>query len=184
MSNRVIGTSAMLGFGLGAIKEQFNSPSSKNGGDSSSSGFKGFVDRAKSIINPGMNLSNEKDYNGNTNPIRNVISKESANTQANATLGNRAMQNNSINNHNLSSKSVVGKVAKGGYKAAKTYLEVGAKMAEGDFSSYQYKSKNKNLNKNTFANNNRFNETEFINQTNLNQNNIEKNSGDINEPKR
>ena len=33
------------------------------------------LSRAKSIINPSMNLSNEKDYNGNTNPIRKVIIK-------------------------------------------------------------------------------------------------------------
>lgn len=181
ISNRVLGTSAMLGFGLGAIKEQFNSPASKNSGDGSSSGFKGFVNRAKSIINPSMNLSSEKDYNGNTNPIRNVIPNESTNTTLD---NNKAIRNSNLNNENSSSKSMVGKVAKGGYKAAKTYLEVGAKMAEGDFSSYQYKSKNKNLNKNTFANNNRFNETEFINQNNLNENNIAKNAGDINEPKR
>ena len=73
MTNRVIGTGAMLGFGVNAIKEQFKTPtsSSNNGNnDNSSGGLKGFVDRAKSVISPGMNLSDEKDYNGNINPIR------------------------------------------------------------------------------------------------------------------
>ena len=48
----------MLGFGLGAIKEQFKTPdipskSSNNGADNNSNnGLKGIISRAKSFINP------------------------------------------------------------------------------------------------------------------------------------
>ena len=96
MSNRVIGMGAMLGFGLGAIKEQFKTPKQniKDVGNTNT-GFKGFVDRAKSIISPGMNLSSEEDYNGNINPIRNVIPKETPNTNTEKQV------NNVINNSKL-----------------------------------------------------------------------------------
>lgn len=84
MTNRVVGMGAMLGFGLGAIKEQFNTPSSNNNrGNENNSGLKGFVNRAKSIVNPSMNLSPEKDYNGNINPIRTVLPKENTGTNTN-----------------------------------------------------------------------------------------------------
>ena len=87
---------AMLGFGLGAIKEQFKTPKQniKDVGNTNT-GFKGFVDRAKSIISPGMNLSSEEDYNGNINPIRNVIPKETPNTNTEKQV------NNVINNSKL-----------------------------------------------------------------------------------
>ena len=81
MTGRVLGMGAMMGFGLGAIKEQFNSPSPNiktgNSNDGNAGGgFKGFISRAKAVVNPSINLSAEKDYNGNINPIRNVIPNE------------------------------------------------------------------------------------------------------------
>lgn len=182
MTNRVVGMGAMLGFGLGAIKEQFNTPSSNNNrGNENNSGLKGFVNRAKSIVNPSMNLSPEKDYNGNINPIRTVLPKENTGTNANNVNNNISIPtSNGKNTENISNgtvntpKSVVGKVAKTGFNATKTYLSVGAKMAEGDFSSY--KGNNKQTNKKY-----NYQNVEYM-QKLTNENNIRK-LGDQNEPK-
>jgi len=163
MTGRVMGMGAMLGFGLGSIKEQFNTPTNKNGTDNSSGGLKGFVNRAKSVISPSMNLSAERDYSGNINPIRDVIPKEKS---SNLTT---------VPNENQSSpKTIIGKVAKTGFNATKTYLSIGAKMAEGDFSKSPYKSNNKNVRKNNFQN------TEHINNIATQNNALEK-LGDENE---
>lgn len=181
MTGRVMGMGAMLGFGLGAIKEQFNSPTEKiknyNGNDNNSSGgLKGFVSRAKSVINPSMNLSDEKDYNGNVNPIRNVLPKEK--TTNSTTYNKNTNENVSNNNTNKTTmKSVIGKVAKTGVNATKTYLEVGAKMAEGDFNKFSYtpyKTKQNN-------GKSKLNSTEYINK--VTTNNEIKKLGDTNEPK-
>lgn len=181
MTNRVTGMGAMLGFGVGAIKEQFNSPSRniKNGSsndDNSSNGLKGFVSRAKSIINPNISLSNEKDYNGNINPIRSVLSNEKT---ANNTTHNKNTNENVSNTNKTTMKSVVGKVAKTGFNATKAYLDIGAKMAEGDFNKSSYKNNNNN-----FKNNN-FQSTEYLNKVAENKvnDNILKKLGDSNEPK-
>lgn len=182
MTNRVIGMGAMLGFGLGAIKEQFNSPSSNNNnGNGNNGGLKGFIDRAKSVVNPSMNLSPEKDYNGNVNPIRTVLPKENTNTNTNNVNNNISIPTSngknkeSISNGTASTpKSVVGKVAKAGFNATKTYLSVGAKMAEGDFSSYKGNSKQTNKKYN-------YQNVEYM-QKLTNENNIRK-LGDQNEPK-
>ena len=153
MSNRVIGMGAMLGFGLGAIKEQFKTPKQNtNDTDNTNTGFKGFVDRAKSIISPGMNLSSEKDYNGNVNPIRNVLPKEMPNT-------NTEKQANNVNNSSKLNtvKSITGTTIKTGAKATKSYLELGAKMVEGDFQRNPYKinynNSRKELNNTEYMNN-------------------------------
>lgn len=185
MTNRVIGMGAMLGFGLGAIKEQFNSPSSNNNnGKGNNSGLKGFIDRAKSVVNPSMNLSPEKDYNGNVNPIRTVLPKENTNTNTNNVNNNISIPTSngknteSISNGTASTpKSVVGKVAKTGFQATKVYLSVGAKMAEGDFSSY--KGSNKQMSKKS-----NYQNVEYMQniQKLTNENNIRK-LGDQNEPK-
>ena len=180
MTNRVVGMGAMLGFGLGAIKEQFNSPTSnKNGGKSNSSGgFKGFIDRAKAFVNPTMNLSDEKDYNGNVNPIRTVVPKEKTNNNVSIPTSNGANKESLSNEIQATPKSVVGKVAKTGFNATKAYLSMGAKMAEGDFSKSPYKSNNRsnvNVRKANFQN------TEYMNKI-ANNNEIKK-LGDENEPK-
>lgn len=182
MTNRVVGMGAMLGFGLGAIKEQFNTPSSNNNrGNENNSGLKGFVNRAKSIVNPSMNLSPEKDYNGNINPIRTVLPKENTGTNTNNVNNNISIPtSNGKNTENISNgtvntqKSVVGKVAKTGFNATKAYLSVGAKMAEGDFSSYKGNSKQTNKKYN-------YQNVEYM-QKLTNENNIRK-LGDQNEPK-
>ena len=180
MTGRVLGMGAMLGFGLGAIKEQFNSPSSNiktgnSNNDNSNGSLKGFISRAKSVISPGMNLSDEKDYNGNINPIRNVIPKEKQNTNVSIPTSNGTNKVNMSNGNTNTPKSVVGKVAKTGFNATKAYLSMGAKMAEGDFSKSPYKNNNHNVRKNNFQN------TEYINKV-ANNNDIKK-LGDDNEHK-
>lgn len=181
MTNRVVGMGAMLGFGMGAVKEQFNIPSNNNNyngnSNSSSSGFKGFIDRAKSVINPTMNLSDEKDYNGNVNPIRNVIQKQNSNTNINnngtnhissSTMNEPIKEYNSNENSN-SNKAMISKVAKTGFKATKAYLSMGAKMVEGDFSISPYNRSTQNNRKTNYQN------TEYTNSS--------KELGDKDEPK-
>ena len=165
MTNRVLGTGAMLGFGLGAIKEQFKTPdipskSSNNGTDNNSNnGLKGIISRAKSFINPVTNLSDEKDYNGNINPIRDVITPTKENKQENVTMPKSEMNNkNNMSNGKITPKAIVKNVANVGLKGTKAYLSVGAKMAEGDFSSYKYKKQTSYNNKNKSMQN-----TEYLN---------------------
>lgn len=186
MTNRVVGMGAMLGFGLGAIKEQFNTPSSNNNnGNNSNGGFKGFIDRAKSVVSPSMNLSPETDYNGNTNPIRTVLPKEKATNTSNINNNISIPTSNGKNTNNISNetsttpKSVAGKVAKTGFKATKAYLSMGAKMAEGDFSVSPYKNSNKQVHRNSNAQNVEYmqNMQKFENENNA------KKLGDQHEPK-
>lgn len=183
MTGRVLGMGAMMGFGLGAIKEQFNSPSSNiktgNSNDGNTGGgFKGFISRAKAVVNPSMNLSAEKDYNGNINPIRNVIPNEKSSKVITNNIpiptSNGKNTENISNGSTNSPKSVVGKVAKTGFNATKVYLGMGARMTEGDFSKSNYKSNN-NIRKNSFQN------TEYIEKVS-NNNEIQK-LGDENGPK-
>ena len=173
MSNRVIGMGAMLGFGLGAIKEQFKTPKT-NTKDASetNTGFKGFIDRAKSIVSPGMNLSSEKDYNGNVNPIRDVLTKEKEFPNVNT----EKQANNVSNNNKFNTvKSITGATIKTGAKATKNYLELGAKMVEGDFQKNPYKIKYNNSKR-------ELNNTEYMNRiANVKNNEIIK-KGDDNEP--
>ena len=183
MTNRVIGMGAMLGFGVNAIKEQFNTPRANNGEGGNNGGLKGFIDRAKSIVNPGMNLSPETDYNGNTNPIRTVLPKENSSSSTNNNISiptSNGKNTDSISNGTISTpKSVAGKVAKTGFKATKAYLSMGAKMAEGDFSMSPYKSSNKQVNRNSNAQN-----VEYMqNMQKLANENNSKKLGDQNEPK-
>ena len=174
MTGRVMGMGAMLGFGIGAIKEQFNTPTNKLGNsnaDNSAGGLKGFVNRAKSIISPSINLSAEKDYSGNINPIRDVVPQQKNIAIPTSNVSNKENISNGNQNHN---KSIVGKVAQTGLNATKTYLSIGAKMAEGDFSKSPYKSNNQNVRKNNFQN------TEYINNMAIQNNTLEK-IGDENE---
>lgn len=172
MTNRVIGMGAMMGFGLGAIKEQFKTPTSSNNignsnVDNSGGGLKGFISRAKSVIHPSINLSPETDYSGNVNPIRNVLPKQDINNV-------QKLNDSNLSNGNKSTaKSVATGIAKGTFNATKTYLGIGAKMAEGDFNNNSYKS-NSHTRKNNFQN------TEYINKIATNNNEIKK-LGDENE---
>lgn len=118
-----------IGYGISAIKEQFKTPrgdinnspnavaSYMQGNDNQTQG--NFVSRIKNFVNPQMSLSSEKDYNGNINPIRDVITNENKinNTegQANTSIGNK-----------------IGNTLKTGAKATGAYLSLGRRMVEGD----------------------------------------------------
>ena len=151
MTNRVVGAGTMLGFGLGAIKEQFKTPNiskNENNSNNSGGGLKGFVSRAKSVINPSMNLSDEKDYDGNVNPITTVIKKQNDDKKSITPMYN--IENKTGTNESPSintPKSVVGKVAKVGFNATKTYLGIGASLVEGDFKKTNYRSNISDSNK-------------------------------------
>lgn len=178
MTNRVIGMGAMAGFGLAAIKEQFKTPSTENNngntnGNNSGSGLQGLVSRAKAIVNPTMNLSAEKDYNGNVNPIRDVISKEK--NTVSIPKSNGESKNNLSNGNKISPKSVATNIVKGGAKATTAYLGVGAKMAEGNFDSYSHRNNIKR--KNNFQN------TEYVNKLANDKAENQKYGGDSNEHK-
>ena len=126
-----------IGYGISAIKEQFktpvgdsNSTASNMQGQGNNGQQQSFVSRVKNFVNPQMNLSAEKDYNGNVNPIRDVIpnakSKEDTNTkQEKANTG--ASKGSKI-------ASVLKTGAKGTAKAAGAYLSMGRRMVEGDAS--------------------------------------------------
>ena len=178
MTNRVIGMGAMAGFGLAAIKEQFKTPSTENNngntnGNNSGSGLQGLVSRAKAIVNPTMNLSAEKDYNGNVNPIRDVISKEK--NTVSIPKSNGESKNSLSNGNKISPKSVATNIVKGGAKATTAYLGVGAKMAEGNFDSYSHRNNIKR--KNNFQN------TEYVNKLANDKAENQKYGGDSNEHK-
>ena len=178
MTNRVIGMGAMAGFGLAAIKEQFKTPSTENNngntnGNNSGSGLQGLVSRAKAIVNPTMNLSAEKDYNGNVNPIRDVISKEK--NTVSIPKSNGESKNNLSNGNKISPKSVATNIVKGGAKATTAYLGIGAKMAEGNFDSYSHRNNLKR--KNNFQN------TEYVNKLANDKAENQKYGGDSNEHK-
>lgn len=180
MTGRAMGMGAMLGFGLGAIKEQFKTPTTSNSSnnvgdnDNSGGGLKGFVSRAKAVINPTMNLSDETDYNGNTNPIRNVLPKQKENNQVTIQKSNGENKTGINNGNKITPKNVVTGIAKNGYRATKAYLKVGANLAEGNFDSNSYKS-NKHK-KNSIQN------TEYINKVANDKASIKK-LGDENAPK-
>jgi hypothetical protein len=177
MTGRAMGMGAMFGYGIGAIKEQFKSPqtnsnieNSISSNNNSNSGLSGFLGKVKSVVSPNMNLSDSTDYNGNVNPIRDVIEKKkpTINTQTNTTIQNKKLSNKE--NSNQMSKGTIEKartitssVAKTGYQAGKTYLKVGANMAEGNFNVNQnfYKQ---NTRKNNFKKT--LNNTEYLNTTN------------------
>mgnify|MGYP004663791077 CR=1 FL=1 len=144
-----------IGYSINAIKTQFTNPNSSNF-EGRSSGFMGIV---KNFISPQMNLSAEKDYNGNNNPIRNVVDSNNitTNNTTNASNKNQVVSNVSNNNINNSSKAM--RFATGAYQATKGYLKLGANMAEGNF----------NINKpNKYSNNVKSNST-IVAERNINE---------------
>lgn len=178
MTNRGLGMGAAIGYSLGTIKEQFTTPQNNNIGNinnnvntqNSSNGFRGIVSRAKNIINPTANLTAGKDYNGNINPIRDVVSKPKENSPISTAKSDNLRRENLSNSSNTN--SMAKKVVATGFNATKSYLSVGAKMAEGNF--------NKNEKKNTNRVKNNIQHTEYINK--VASNNTEKqNLGDENE---
>ena len=122
-----------IGYGISAIKEQFKTP----GGDSNStaSNMQGnnnqtqgnFVSRVKNFVSPQMNLSAEKDFNGNINPIRDVIPNTKTQSDTNKETKTEA---------GISKGSKVASAlkagAKGTAKATGAYLSMGRRMVEGD----------------------------------------------------
>lgn len=179
VTGRAMGMGAMLGYGIGTIKEQFKTHSQNvknvntNSNNKSETGLKGLVTRAKSVVIPSMNMSAETDYNGNANPIRNVIQKSSSISNAEATTIKN--KENGLKENSNTQKSVLGKVAKTGYNATKAYLEVGAKMAEGNFNEYSYKKPRVSQ----YQNKNKLQNTEYVTQRPFD--NKVKNIGDKNE---
>ena len=135
-----------IGYGISAIKEQFKTP----GGDSNSpnttaSNMQGqgnngqqqsFVSRVKNFVNPQMNLSAEKDYNGNVNPIRDVI----PNAKAQGDINTKQEKANTGVSKGGKVASALKTGAKGTAKAAGAYLSMGRKMVEGD-ASVNFKNK-------------------------------------------
>ena len=161
-----------IGYGISAIKEQFKTP----GGDSNStnttaSNMQGnsnqnqgnFISRVKNFVNPQMNLSAEKDYNGNTNLIRDVIPNGN-NMQVKTNTINTMPQTNAMQQNINSGTSKASKIGsalktgvKGTAKATGAYLSMGRRMVEGD-ANMNFKSKANESKKQMMH-------TEYINNT-------------------
>lgn len=189
MTNRVMGTGAMLGFGLGAIKEQFKTPSMKMANnDNSSGGFKGLVSRAKSIISPKTEKTNETDYYKyipsnalNPRPDKDIpLPKPIINNNSNSDSNNDPIK--TPKKDYTKAKNALNKVnhvANTGFNIAKNYVGIGAKMAEGDFNSSN--SKYKGYSNNRKNKTNAFQNTQYINNMS-NDNKLDK-LGDSDEHK-
>lgn len=149
-SMRAIGLGSALGTGIGysigAIRNQFSNPNNTSSDNSTS-----FMGRVKNLINPQMNLSDETDYNGNVNPVRNVVkpSVPVVNNNTNSTENTSQIVSKVVSNSN-NNQSIKSKIATGAYQGAKAYLRVGAQMAEGDFTKNN-RYQNKERNNNTFV---------------------------------
>lgn len=127
-----------IGYGISAIKEQFKTPGKdSNSPNTTASNMQGqnnngqqqsFVSRVKNFVNPQMNLSAEKDYNGNVNPIRDVI--PNAKTQGDTNTKQEKMNTGTGKGSKVASVLKAG--AKGTAKATGAYLSVGRRMVEGD----------------------------------------------------
>ena len=121
MAHRGIGLGATIGYGLSAIAQQFKTPQtnySGTGSNDTNSNGGGFFSRVKNVINPTMNLSPEKDYNGNENPIRNVLPSD-----------NKNIVNNANSNKTSSVGNKVGNALKTTAKVGSAYLGIGATLA-------------------------------------------------------
>lgn len=127
-----------IGYGISAIKEQFKTPGGDNNspnatasnmqGQNNNGQQQSFVSRVKNFVNPQMNLSAEKDYNGNINPIRDVI--PNAKTQGDTNTKQEKMNTGTGKGSKVASVLKAG--AKGTAKATGAYLSVGRRMVEGD----------------------------------------------------
>ena len=127
-----------IGYGISAIKEQFKTPGGDNNspnatasnmqGQNNNGQQQSFVSRVKNFVNPQMNLSAEKDYNGNINPIRDVI--PNAKTQGDTNTKEEKMNTGTGKGSKVASVLKAG--AKGTTKATGAYLSVGRRMVEGD----------------------------------------------------
>ena len=176
MTNRAMGMGAAIGYSVGAFKEQFKTPTSKSDNNSNGGkGFSGFVDRAKAVINPSMNLSSEKDYNGNVNPIRNIINSKTENIN-NSNSNNSFSTSPKKNTENsFTKRDIAMNVVKTGFNAGKAYFNVGKSMAEGNFDSFKFSN---NVN-NPTSNKKTMQDTEYL--SSLNRINNSQKLGDSNE---
>ena len=142
-----------IGYSVGAIKTQFTGANSNNG-NSEQGNNTSFMGRVKNFINPQMNLSAEKDYNGNTNPIRNVVDIPKTSNNSNNISNTSNIQNVKMNNNqtNMTGNSSTPKrIINTAYQGTKAYLAVGAKMAEGNFERKNHNNtygKEVNINRN------------------------------------
>lgn len=162
MTSRVMGMGAMFGAGLGAIKEQFHLPSSKDG---KNGGLKGFINRTKSFLNPTMNLTDERDYNGNINPIRDVKRKQGRGLHLTSRIDNNGNMNpirdvlpkdkdNNMSAHLKKASKHIVNTGSAVSNVAKTYFDIGSKMAEGNIDKSSYlKNKKSNLQNTNLINN-------------------------------
>ena len=164
-----------IGYGISAIKEQFktpggdsNSTASNMQGQNNNSQQQSFVSRVKNFVNPQMNLSAEKDYNGNVNPIRDVIPSGSK-TQGSTNTKSEKMNTGASKGSKVASVLKAG--AKGTAKATGAYLSMGRRMVEGD-ASVNFKNKGNNQQK-------QMQHTEYINNIRESQPKV----GDENEHK-
>ncbi len=136
-SMRAIGLGGVLGgsigYSIGAIKTQFANKDTSNSG---------FIGRVKNFVNPQTNLSNETDYNGNVNPIRNVVGSKAFNNPNTVNNNISNIANRSVNT--VENKTTAGKVAGTAFKATKGYLKVGMQMAEGNFNTNSFEKKKEN----------------------------------------
>lgn len=176
MTGRAMGMGAAIGYSISAFKEQFKTPSSKSDNNSNGgNGFSGFVNRAKAVINPSMNLSDEKDYNGNVNPIRNIINTKFENSNNSNSNNNFATPQKKDTENSFSKRDIAMNVLKTGFNAGKAYLNIGKSMAEGDFNvnSYHTKVNNPTKNKNTMQDTEYLNNLSKINPTQKSGDNIE-----------
>ena len=84
-------------------------------------------------------LSDEMDYNGNNNPIRNTVN----NNVNNITNTNEILNKTSINTDKV--MKVAENTFKGAVKGTKSYLEFGANLAEGNFNNNSNNVKKDNV---------------------------------------
>ena len=137
VTGRALGMGAAFGYTLSAMKQQFSNkaPIDSSGGSNVAGAGTGLITRIKNFVNPGTNLSAEKDYDGNINPIREVVptSKTANNNVVAPNIIRPTTQNQNVDAGNEVAKSKLGTALGVGVKATKAYLDVGAKMAEGNF---------------------------------------------------
>ena len=165
-----------IGYGISAIKEQFktptgdsNSTASNMQGQNNNGQQQSFVSRVKNFVNPQMNLSAEKDYNGNVNPIRDVI----PNAKVQGDTNTKQEKANTGASKGSKIASVLKTGAKGTAKAAGAYLSMGRRMVEGD-ASVNFKNKANEPKK-------QMQHTEYIN--NMRENQPKERLGEENEHK-
>lgn len=161
MSSRALGMGSSFAYSLLAIKSQFPSNNQGVSGNVTTNNLGnsigGIAGEMKNIVNPpAMKLSNENDYNGNYNPIRNVIQKDESSVIK--------TENETTNNSKLSN---ISKIAKTGIRSAGAYLSMGANMAEGNL------RKTYNVPKN---NNKKQRDTEYQNSMNMQKEKSDKNN--------